>query len=151
MPEKPSRAADYSKEQIQLVKATCLYIATILGDYMEQVVIVGGLVPSILIDQENLPDGAESHVGTMDLDLGLTLAIFNGKRYQAITERLRSANFSPDVNEQGNLPFHNQTYLFLFRSRTSPPSLRGQHPDHIGVGDARKYSKIKRLSYMINC
>ena len=55
MPEKPSRAADYSKEQIQLVKATCLYIATILGDYMEQAVIVGGLVPSILIDQENLP------------------------------------------------------------------------------------------------
>jgi hypothetical protein len=77
MPEKPSRAADYSKEQIQLVKATCLYIATILGDHMEQAVIVGGLVPSILIDQENLPDGAESHVGTMDLDLGLNLAIFN--------------------------------------------------------------------------
>lgn len=103
MPEKPSRASDYSKEQIQLVKATCLYLATILGDCMEQAVIVGGLVPSILIDQENLPDGADSHVGTMDLDLGLTLAIFNEKRYQAITERLRSANFSPDVNEQGNL------------------------------------------------
>ncbi len=103
MPEKSSRAADYSKEQIKLVKATCLYIATILGDYMEQVVIVGGLVPSILIDQENLPDGADSHVGTMDLDLGLTLAIFDEKRYQAITDRLRAAKFSPDVNEQGNL------------------------------------------------
>jgi hypothetical protein len=103
MPEKPSRAADYGKEQIQLVKATCLYIATVLGDYMEQVVIVGGLVPSILIDQKNLPDGADSHVGTMDLDMGLTLAIFDEKRYQAITDRLRTAKFSPDVNEQGNL------------------------------------------------
>ena len=103
MPEKPSRAADYSKEQIQLVKATCLYIATILGDYIEQTVIVGGLVPSILIDQKNLPDGADSHVGTIDLDLGLTLAIFDEKRYQAITDRLRAAKFSPDVNEQGNL------------------------------------------------
>lgn len=75
MPEKPSRAADYSKTQIRLVKETCLYIATVLGDYMEQVVIVGGLVPSILIDQKNLPDGADSHVGTMDLDLGFTLAM----------------------------------------------------------------------------
>ena len=103
MPEKPSRAADYSKEQIQLVKATCLYIATILGDYIKQTVIVGGLVPSILIDQENLPNGVDSHVGTMDLDLGLTLAIFDEKKYQAITKRLRSAQFSPDVNEQGNL------------------------------------------------
>jgi len=103
MPEKPSRATDYSKAQIQLVKETCLYIATVLEDYMEQAVIVGGLVPSILIDQKNLPDGADTHVGTIDLDLGLTLAIFDEKRYQAITDRLRSAKFSPDVNEQGNL------------------------------------------------
>jgi len=103
MPEKPSRAADYTKEQIQLVKATCLYIATILGDYMEEAVIVGGLVPSLLIDQENLPNGADHHAGTMDLDMGLTLGIFDNKRYQAITDRLRSAKFSPDVNEQGNL------------------------------------------------
>ncbi len=53
MPEKPSRAAEYSKEQVQLVTATCLYVATILGDYMEQAVIVGSLVLSILIDQKN--------------------------------------------------------------------------------------------------
>ena len=103
MPEKPSSAAEYSKEQVQLVTATCLYVATILGDYMEQAVIVGGLVPSLLIDQENLPDGADHHAGTMDLDMGLTLAIFDNKRYQAITDRLRAAKFSPDVNEQGNL------------------------------------------------
>ncbi len=103
MPEKPSTAAEYSKEQAERVKATCLYVATILGDYMRQSVIVGGLVPSLLIDQNNLPDGAESHVGTRDLDMGLTLAIFNDKRYQAVTDRLRSAGFSPDVNEQGNM------------------------------------------------
>ena len=103
MPEKPSRATEYNGEQAQLVKATCLYVATILGDYMEQAVIVGGLVPSILIDQKNLPDGADSHVGTMDLDMGLALEIFDRKRYHAITARLRAAKFSPDVNEQGNL------------------------------------------------
>ena len=70
---------------------------------MEQAVIVGGLVPSLLIDQENLPNGADSHAGIMDLDIGLTLAIFDNKRYQAITDRLRAAKFSPDVNEQGHL------------------------------------------------
>jgi len=60
-------------------------------------------VPSLLIKQNDLPDGADSHVGTTDLDMGFTLAIFDDKRYQAITNRLRSAKFSPDVNEQGNL------------------------------------------------
>ena len=39
----------------------------------------------------------------MDLDIGLPLAIFDRKRYQAVTDRLRAAKFSPDVNEQGNL------------------------------------------------
>ena len=102
MPEKPATAAEYSKGQVERVKATCLYVATILGDYMKEAVIVGGLVPSLLIDQDNLPDGADSHVGTMDLDIGLTLAILDEKRYQAITDHLRSAGFSPDVNEQGN-------------------------------------------------
>ncbi|MFO7557335.1 MAG: hypothetical protein R6X10_00780 [Desulfobacterales bacterium] len=70
---------------------------------MEQAVIVGGLVPSILIDQNNLPEGADSHVGTTDLDIGFALAIFDNKKYQAITDRLRSAKFTPDVNEQGRL------------------------------------------------
>jgi hypothetical protein len=103
MPEKPPTAAEYSKVQTERVKATCLYVATVLEDYMKQSVIVGGLVPSLLIDQNNLPEGADSHVGTTDLDIGLTLAIFSDKRYQAISDRLRSAGFSPDVNEQGNL------------------------------------------------
>ena len=55
MPEKPSTATEYSKKQVELVKSTCLYVATILSDYMEEMVIVGGLVPSMLIDQNTCP------------------------------------------------------------------------------------------------
>ena len=35
---------------------------------MEDVVVIGGLVPSLLIDQRDLPDGVSTHVGTMDLE-----------------------------------------------------------------------------------
>ena len=102
MPEKPTTSGEYSAEQNQRVRATCLYLATILGDCMDDVVIIGGLVPSLLIDQDALPAGADRHVGSMDLDIGLTLAIFEGKRYEAIAERLRRAGFSPDESDQGN-------------------------------------------------
>ena len=102
MTEKPTTAKEYSNDQARLVRSTCLYVATILGDYMEDIVIVGGLVPSLLIDQDSLPEGAEQHVGTNDLDVGLALAILKGKRYEAITERLRRAGFSQDINDQGN-------------------------------------------------
>lgn len=102
MPEKPSTAKEYSSEQAERVRATCLYVATKLGDYMENIVIVGGLVPSLLIDQDSMPEGSDRHVGTLDLDIGLALAIFDNSRYQGITERLRGAEFTQDVNEQGN-------------------------------------------------
>ena len=36
MPEKPRTAAGYAPEQVQRVRATCLYLATKLGDFAVQ-------------------------------------------------------------------------------------------------------------------
>lgn len=105
MPEKPSYASEYRREQIQLVRQTCLYVATKLGDLLDELVIVGGLVPSLLIPDESLPKQEDAHVGTMDLDLGLSLALLDANRYEELTLRLRRAGFEPDVNEAGNLTF----------------------------------------------
>ncbi len=99
MTAKPRTAAGYDRTFVGHVRATCLYVATKLGDLLDEVVIVGGLVPSLLVDQRAAGD---QHVGTADLDVGLALAIFDDKRYQALTERLRSAGFAPDRNERGN-------------------------------------------------
>ena len=46
---------------------------------------VGGLVPSLLINQEELPAGANAHVGTLDLDVGLTLKLLDDGRYSTLT------------------------------------------------------------------
>ena len=101
MPEKPTTAAGYAPEQVARVKATCLYIATKLGDVMPELVVVGGLVPSLLIDQENLAENVTAHVGTMDLDLGLAFALVGEQRYQEVAERLRNAKFKPDETDEG--------------------------------------------------
>jgi len=99
--DKPKRAWEYSSEQVELVRATCLYVATKLGDLMDEVVVVGGLVPSLLIDPGALPEGASAHVGTMDLDIGLRLALLDEGRYRALTERLRDAGFTQDQTDEG--------------------------------------------------
>ncbi len=44
MAEKPTTAAGYDREYAGLVRATCLYVATKLGDLIEDLVVVGGLV-----------------------------------------------------------------------------------------------------------
>lgn len=102
MPDKPITAAGYAPGQRLLVQATCLYVATKLGDLMQELVVVGGLVPSLIVDQAALPPGAEPHVGTMDLDLGLAIAVLDGHRYQELADRLRRSGFAPDVNASGN-------------------------------------------------
>ena len=101
MPEKPTTAAGYPPDQVARVKATCLYLATKLGDLMPELVVVGGLVPSLLIDHQNLPENVTAHVGTMDLDLGLAFALVGEARYQEVAERLRNAKFTPDKNDEG--------------------------------------------------
>lgn len=101
MPEKPTTAAGYPPDQVARVKATCLYLATKLGDLMPELVVVGGLVPSLLIDQQNLPENVTAHIGTMDLDLGLAFALVGEARYQEVAERLRNAKFTPDKNDDG--------------------------------------------------
>ena len=103
MTDKPQVASGYTSEQLSLVKSTCLYVATKLGDLMDQTVVVGGLVPPLLIPAEDLAPGVEPHVGTMDLDLGLSLALLEDKRYEEMTKRLRRAGFEPDINIEGNL------------------------------------------------
>jgi hypothetical protein len=80
----------------------CLYVATILGDLQDDVVVVGGLVPYLIVDQTRLT-AAQRHVGTRDLDLGLSIAILDDRRYQEIAERLRQRGFRQAANERGNL------------------------------------------------
>jgi hypothetical protein len=80
MPEKPTTADGYRSEQSALVRATCQYVATKLGDLMDDLVVVGGLVPSLLIHQDGLAAGADPHIGTMDLDVGLAVALLDQGR-----------------------------------------------------------------------
>jgi len=102
---KPQNASGYNVQQLNLVQSTCLYLCTILGDYIDDFVIVGGLVPNLIIPQNPLPEGVEAHVGTLDLDIGLSIGIFNSSRYQEIVERLRGAGFAPDINKNQNPTF----------------------------------------------
>ena len=59
--------------------------------------IVGGVVPSLLVD--SVPLGIERHVGTADLDLHLSLHLMDGETadyYDAIIDGLRNLGLRPD-------------------------------------------------------
>src|SRR5262249_32986542 len=101
MERKPTVAAGYSPAAVQRVRAASLYLATKLGDLRDECVIVGGLVPSLIVPQTELPADRPLHVGTIDVDLGLAIAILDEQRYHELGERLRNAGFEPDLNQAG--------------------------------------------------
>lgn len=100
MERKPTVAAGYPPTAVQMMRAASLYIATKLGDLRDDVVIVGGLVPGLIVPQSRL-SGGPPHIGTMDVDLGLAVAILDQQRYHELCGRLRNAEFEPDVNDVG--------------------------------------------------
>jgi len=103
-------ASDYTPEQTALVRSAALTAATILGDYMDDMAIIGGLAPILLIPPAGLPNGASEHVGTIDLDLGLDLVILDNQRYSGMALRLESAGLVPDVNKWGRDTFQRWTH-----------------------------------------
>jgi hypothetical protein len=98
---KPKTADGYTPEHLAQVRAICLHLASILGDMLDNLVVVGGLVPSLLIDAGRV--GGELHVGTTDLDVGLEIVLLDSGRYHTLAERLRGSEFEPDKTEEGNV------------------------------------------------
>ena len=102
MPEKPSFASEYPKEQAELVRRTCLYVATKLGDLLDELVVVGGLVPSLLIPEESVPKGEDTHVGTMDLDFNNKIILEGGeveeRPFLWVKRSYRRERFTPPKN-----------------------------------------------------
>lgn len=103
-PDKPRHRSGYSREETEQVEAACLTVAVTLGAFMDRLCIVGGLVPSVLIDREigPEPETGASHPGTNDLDVGLEIALLDYEQYTEIGRRLRQEGFGPDRNEQDN-------------------------------------------------
>jgi len=101
MPGKPQHISGYDSETTAALRRLCLYVATRLHDLMPEVRIVGGLVPSLLVDYTGV-DTDDVHVGTMDLDVGLRISILQKSRYQEFSRRLRSSGFANDVSAKGN-------------------------------------------------
>ena len=108
MTDKPSHYLGYSEDDLIAVKRCCLYIATKIGDLLDDIVIVGGLVPPLLIQGDGQERESEllppltTPVGTKDLDLALAISLLETGRYTELSDRLRNAGFSNDENTRGN-------------------------------------------------
>ncbi|MGZ3530825.1 MAG: nucleotidyl transferase AbiEii/AbiGii toxin family protein, partial [Vulcanimicrobiaceae bacterium] len=98
-------SSEYEPTHLALAKSACLTIAQIFGETMmaNDVVIVGGLVPSLLFADEEADPLLGTHVGTHDVDIVLSLLVLDDERYKTIRELLIANGFTNDISEEGNI------------------------------------------------
>jgi len=84
----PQSANDYDDRTTAAVKSVLLEIGQILGSFQGKFAIIGGAVPWLLLDNEEMP-----HVGTLDVDLGLDAKALGDGEYARLIELLMTHDY----------------------------------------------------------
>jgi hypothetical protein len=91
-----------TEEEVSNVRDACLVLRAALGDLWGDLVVVGGMVPTLLYEAGVIVEVHEPHKGSRDLDIVLSLAVVESDLYKGIRDRLAKAGFRVDHKENGN-------------------------------------------------
>ena len=79
---------DYNEQMVQAAHAVLLELIHVLAEYREGIALVGGWVPALL-----LPEDADEHVGSMDVDIALDHKLLEDTGYETICKKLESRGY----------------------------------------------------------
>ena len=122
---------DYSEDIVDAARSVQLEVIRILGEYQENIVVVGGWVPELLI-----PDAEEKHIGSSDVDLALDHRRITEAGYQTIREHLLSHGY-----EQGEQPFSFQRTVII-RDREIQVDVHFLAGEYAGTGKGHRTQKV---------
>jgi predicted nucleotidyltransferase len=84
----PQTAREYLPQEVRAAHSVMLELAHILGEYRNDMVIVGGWVPELL-----LPKAKPKHTGSLDVDLALDHTKLDEERYATILETITAKGY----------------------------------------------------------
>jgi Nucleotidyl transferase AbiEii toxin, Type IV TA system len=85
----PQSANDYDDRTTQAAKSVLVEIGQILGSFRGKFAIIGGSVPWLLLESEDMP-----HVGTLDVDLSLDAEALGDGEYATLVEALIAQGYN---------------------------------------------------------
>jgi hypothetical protein len=86
---------DYTKDAVNAARSVLLEIAHLLGEYRDDMVVVGGWVPELILPAEGV-----EHIGSIDVDVALNHRRLTEVGYKSIAELLLSRGY-----QEGKQPF----------------------------------------------
>jgi len=91
------KQSDYAPPEVQACLSVLVEVMTVLGEFRENIVMVGGNVPPLLIQSAEV-----GHPGTMDIDLALDNRHISNDTYQTIVKTLKTRGY---YQKEGEQPF----------------------------------------------
>jgi len=123
---------DYTAEAVNAARSVLIELMHLLGEYWDNIVLIGGWVPEILYGGEENP-----HVGSIDIDLALDHLKLREEGYKSIYELLLSRGY-----EQGTQPFifHRKFTIGEKEFNIEVDLLSGEYQ---GTGKSHRHQKIQ--------
>lgn len=87
-PREPQSAADYDDRTTAAVKSVLIEIGQLLGSFQGKFAVIGGAVPWLLLDNEEM-----RHVGSLDVDLSLHAEALGDGEYATLVETLKANGY----------------------------------------------------------
>ncbi len=88
---------EYDDASVEAAKSAIIELMRVLGEYREEIVLVGGWVPFFSIDAPE--DPLDRHPGSADVDIVLNHQELEEAGYETIARRLEAAGYEP-IGEQ---------------------------------------------------
>jgi hypothetical protein len=89
----PQSANDYDDRTTLAVKSVLIEVGQILGSFEGKFAVIGGAVPWLLLNNEDMP-----HVGSLDVDLSLNAEALGDGEYATLVDALRAQGYEQQAS-----------------------------------------------------
>ena len=126
------KQSDYKEPEVQICFSVLLELMTILGGFRENIVIVGGSVPPLLI-----PETKPKYPGTLDIDIALDFKSISDDSYKTILKTLKEKGY---YQKEGAQPF--KFYRDVNEMTVEIDLLAGEYG---GTGKSRRHQIVQEV------
>ena len=79
---------DYATREVDACRSVLLELMTILGEFRDNIVLIGGNVPAYIIKSEK-----EEHIGSLDIDIAFNFMKIEADAYDTILKLLKGRGY----------------------------------------------------------
>ena len=126
---------DYGKKEVNACLSVLVELMTILGEFRDDIVLVGGWIPYFLMEKNR-----HEHVGSLDIDIALDFQKISGDTYKTILQLLKSKGY-----EEGKQPFIFYRTIPIEKDRSIPVEVDLLTGEYGGTGSSHRTQSIQDI------